>query len=196
MSIHCHCMRCILLKCIEILLRSDLRIAFVLIIAAFCVHIVHHPDWADASVGDAGAAELVCTELWLHIGQVSAGRQCDKKHAASAGEGKTVFGSRVLIFYGFCDSMIYIPSYLRTEDLASCCLKLRTCESFGGADFRNSATAFLPRVSVSKPLSESQAFICWTELELSSFWSASFWSEYPFRWQQQQAPCPNVHHGR
>ena len=25
-------------------LRSDLRIAFVLIIAAFCVHIVHHSD--------------------------------------------------------------------------------------------------------------------------------------------------------
>lgn len=44
---------------------------------------------------------------WLHIDQVSAGRQCDKKNAASAGEGKTVFCSRVLIFHGFCDSMIY-----------------------------------------------------------------------------------------
>ena len=33
-----------LLKCIEILLRSDLCIALVLIIAAFCVHIVHYPD--------------------------------------------------------------------------------------------------------------------------------------------------------
>ena len=35
---------------------------------------------------------------------------------------------------------------------------VRTCENFGGADFRSSVTAFLPRVSVFKPLSESQAF--------------------------------------
>ena len=68
--------------------------------------------WADAFLGDAGAAELVRTELRLHIGQVSAGRKCDKKHATATGEGKAVFGSRVLIFHSFCDSMIYSPPEL------------------------------------------------------------------------------------
>ena len=37
---------------------------------------------ADAFVGDRLAAELVFTELWLHIGKVSAGRQADEEHAA------------------------------------------------------------------------------------------------------------------
>ncbi len=55
----CHYIRHInLLKCIKIPLRSDLRIAFVLIIAAFCVHVVHHPDCGKSrSDGDAGCTQ-------------------------------------------------------------------------------------------------------------------------------------------
>ena len=58
MSIHCHYIRHInLLKCIKIPLRSDLRIAFVLIIAAFCVHVVHHPNRKKIQI-PAGDSEL------------------------------------------------------------------------------------------------------------------------------------------
>ena len=46
-----------MLKCIKIPLGSDLRIAFVLIIATFCVHIVHHPNRKKIQIPD-GDAEL------------------------------------------------------------------------------------------------------------------------------------------
>ena len=44
-----------MLKCIEIPLCSDLRIAFVLIIAAFCVHVIHHTDREKVKVSDEDA---------------------------------------------------------------------------------------------------------------------------------------------
>ena len=46
-----------MLKCIKIPLRSDLRIALVLIIAAFCVHVIHHADREKVKIPD-GDAEL------------------------------------------------------------------------------------------------------------------------------------------
>ena len=46
-----------MLKCIKIHLRSDLRIALVLIIAAFCVHVIHHTDREKVKIPD-GDAEL------------------------------------------------------------------------------------------------------------------------------------------
>ena len=50
-----------MLKCIKIHLRSDLRIALVLIIAAFCVHVIHHPDREQVKILD-GDAELYAAE--------------------------------------------------------------------------------------------------------------------------------------
>ena len=46
-----------LLKYIEIPLRSDLRIAFIFIISAFCVHIIHQPKRKKIQIPD-GDAEL------------------------------------------------------------------------------------------------------------------------------------------
>ena len=61
------------LKRIEILLRSDLRIAFILIIAAFCVHIVHYPNRKKIQIPD-GDAELYARRSrnkgWSSVGQL------------------------------------------------------------------------------------------------------------------------------
>ena len=62
---------------------------------------------ADALIGDAGAAEPVCADLRLHIGEASAGGQCDKQHSASAGEGDSVRSDGNLSGHGFHDGAVY-----------------------------------------------------------------------------------------
>ena len=49
-STHCHYIRRI--NSAKIPLRSDLRLAFVLIIAAFCVHVIHHTNREKVKVSD------------------------------------------------------------------------------------------------------------------------------------------------
>ena len=54
---------------------------------------------ADAFIGDTFTAELVCTDLRLHIGKVPSGGQRDKQHPAPAGKGQPVAAGGVLTFF-------------------------------------------------------------------------------------------------
>ena len=64
---------------------------------------------ADAFIGDTLAAEFVCADLRLHIGEVSAGWQRDKEHPGAAGKGQPVGRGRVLMLYGLHDRPVDIP---------------------------------------------------------------------------------------
>ena len=65
-------------------------------------------------------------------------------------------------------TILVMAVYLLTEDLASCCRHSNTSVVVLSASDNNSFTAFLSRLSVSIPLSESQTFICATLFGFSS----------------------------
>lgn len=91
-----------------------------------------------------------CTENQLWIAPTSA----DEKNFA------------VQLCIGNCGDGLAV--YFLTDDFASCWRSCSTSPSSPGVSFTSAATAFLPRVSVSRPFSASHDFICCTELGLSS----------------------------
>ena len=66
--------------------------------------------------------------------------------------------------------------YFFTLDLANCCRRIRTSASGAGAVFSRAATSFLPRLSISSPLSANHCFICWTELGFEREVSRRIWA--------------------
>ena len=62
---------------------------------------------ADAFLSNTLAAELIDSDLRFYIGQLSAGRERDKQHATSAGEGQSVKTGRMLIFHGLHNSTVH-----------------------------------------------------------------------------------------